>query len=73
MMETAKASVLLEKASDLLDANELSEVLKCSKDMVYLWHRQGKLPKAIRLGRILRWSKVKIEKWLQENQPEDGE
>jgi len=49
--------------NSLLTANELSELLKISKDTVYRWVHQGYLPH-IKMGGAVRFNQRAIEIWL---------
>lgn len=51
-------------ATECYTADELAAVLKCSPRHVWRMRDLGKLPAAIRLGRLVRWPKVLIDSWL---------
>jgi excisionase family DNA binding protein len=51
-------------SATLVDAREIALLLGCSPKNVRLLAEQGKLPKAVRVGRLCRWPKHAIEQWL---------
>ena len=53
----------------LISASELATVFGCSVRHVWRLHDAGKMPAAIRLGALVRWSRLTIAKWLAENAP----
>jgi predicted DNA-binding transcriptional regulator AlpA len=53
----------------LMSVRDVAELLKCSSHHVYMLKTYGKIPKPIKLGRILRWRRGVIEKWIEEGCP----
>ena len=53
----------------LMDINELAEYLKLEKQTLYNWLHQHRLP-AIKVGRLWRFDREKVDKWLQANSVE---
>ena len=45
------------------------EYLDCSPQHVRRLHDSGKMPKAIRVGSLLRWRRTDIENWIAANCP----
>jgi excisionase family DNA binding protein len=48
----------------LLDSIQLAAFLGCSPRQVRHLAARGLLPKAVRVGRLLRWPRESIERWL---------
>ena len=46
--------------------DELAEFASVSVTTLYHWRWEGKGPKAIKVGRYLRYPEREIEKWLEE-------
>jgi excisionase family DNA binding protein len=53
----------------LLTIQELAGLLNCSKRTVYRLNDAGHLPRPVRLGTLLRWSRATIETWIAEGCP----
>lgn len=53
----------------LLSANEVAELLGVSLAFVRKLDSSGRLPRAIRLGRTVRWSLRTLENWLAVGAP----
>lgn len=53
----------------LLTAKQVAELLSCSFRHVIRLADRGIIPKPIRLGSSVRWSKAALEKWIKEQQP----
>lgn len=53
----------------LLDVNQVAELLNCSTRHVYRLSDGGRMPKPIKLGALVRWSKVAIDEWLSAGCP----
>lgn len=49
-----------------VDAREIACLLGCSAKHVCRLAKQGRLPKPVRIGRLLRWSREVIEQWLED-------
>lgn len=48
----------------LLDVDGLADLLNVPKDTIYRWRRKGYGPRAIRLGKHLRWDVNVVREWL---------
>lgn len=59
--------------SPLLDPKQLAEFLGCSARNVRHLSAAGKLPKPVRVGRLLRWPRKSIEQWLADQQRDASE
>lgn len=53
----------------MVDINTLSEYLSISKNTIYYWVNQRKIP-CNKAGRLLRFDINEIDKWLQEHKRE---
>ncbi len=49
-----------EKLDRLLSADEVAEHLGVKKQTLYRWRMEGKGPRAIRIGKFLRWKMSEI-------------
>lgn len=56
-------------ASAVVDAGELSEILRCSKRHVLRLAERGLLPPPVKLGSLSRWSRPTIEAWIDAGCP----
>jgi predicted DNA-binding transcriptional regulator AlpA len=52
--------------SKLLSTAQLMERFGVSRATIYLWRKQGRLPKPIKAWGTPRWSEEQIEKMLQD-------
>jgi excisionase family DNA binding protein len=57
------------RSSELLTVADVAEILRCSERHVYRLEEEGKMPKAIRPGSIVRWRRKAIEDWLDAGCP----
>lgn len=48
----------------MVDAEEIAGLLACSPKHVRLLAIQGKIPKPTKIGRLCRWNRDAIERWL---------
>jgi excisionase family DNA binding protein len=53
----------------LVDVRTVAELLHCSERHVYRLADAGRIPKQIKLGALVRWRRVEIEKWLSDGCP----
>lgn len=51
----------------LVDAVEIAGYLGCSPKHVRRLAERGQLPKAVKVGRLRRWPREAIERWLQDH------
>lgn len=51
-------------AVQLLDVQAVAEMLGCSARHVYRLSDAGKMPRPVKLGALVRWSKATIEEWV---------
>lgn len=52
--------------SVLLDVQAVANVLGCSPRHVYRLADTGKMPRPVKIGALVRWSKATIESWIAE-------
>lgn len=53
----------------MLDVKEVATLLRCSTRHVTRLEESGQMPPAVRLGRLCRWNRIVIEKWLSDGCP----
>ena len=53
----------------LLDVGQVAGLLQCSTVHVYRLRDAGKLPRPIKIGRLLRWRRDDLLDWLQAGCP----
>lgn len=56
-------------ADQLYTADDLAARLQCSVRHVWRLHDSGALPAALRVGRLVRWPKPLIDRWLADGCP----
>ncbi len=54
----------------LLSAQELARELGVSPRSIWQWRDSGRLPKPVRLGKLVRWIADDIERWLADGAPD---
>ena len=63
MPETTVALSLAEEVR-LLDVNAVARFLSCSARHVYRLADSGRMPRPQKLGALVRWDRIELEKWL---------
>jgi excisionase family DNA binding protein len=63
MLEPAVASPPAEEVR-LLDVHAVAQFLSCSTRHVYRLADSGRMPRPRRLGVLVRWDRLELEKWL---------
>ncbi len=53
----------------MLSADELAAALGISRAMVWKLHSSGRLPSPVRFGRVVRWHRETLNRWLAEGAP----
>jgi excisionase family DNA binding protein len=48
----------------LLDARRVADILRCSTRHVRRLADAGKMPQPVKLGTLIRWRRLEIEKWI---------
>jgi excisionase family DNA binding protein len=66
MTETATAT---ETLPALLDVKTVAALLDCSPRHVYRLSDAGRIPSPIRIGTLVRWSRQKIQDWIDQGCP----
>lgn len=56
----------------MLNAKALAKRLSVSERTIRRWHQEGRLPKAVRFGRTVRWRASEIDDWLTDNTEGDA-
>ncbi|MCA9119320.1 MAG: helix-turn-helix domain-containing protein [Planctomycetaceae bacterium] len=67
-MSTCSPTPATEPAK-LLDVRAVAELLDCSPRHVYRLSDAGRMPAPIRLGSLVRWSRVAIDEWVRAGCP----
>jgi excisionase family DNA binding protein len=60
-------------ASAVYEAGDIASLLKISERQVWKLRDAGHLPECIRIGRLVRWSRQAIDRWIEEGCPRPGE
>ena len=68
MSEPAVASPPAEEVR-LLDVNAVAQLLSCSTRHVYRLADSGRMPRPQKLGALVRWDRIELEKWLADDCP----
>ena len=55
----------------LLDVNTVAALFDCSPRHIYRLADSGRMPRPIRLGSLVRWSRTEIETWICKGCPHD--
>jgi excisionase family DNA binding protein len=50
--------------AQLMDVQAVAELLDCSSRHVYRLADAGRMPAPVKLGTLVRWSKIAIEEWI---------
>lgn len=58
-----------ETTAQLLDVKTVALMCGCSPRHVYRLSDSGKMPRPVKLGALVRWSKTAIESWIGEGCP----
>ena len=53
----------------LLDVNAVAQFLSCSTRHVYRLADSGRMPRPRKLGVLVRWDRLELEKWLADGCP----
>lgn len=64
-------TVALPPAEDvrLLNVNAVAQFLSCSTRHVYRLADSGRMPRPRKLGVLVRWDRIELEKWLADGCP----
>jgi prophage regulatory protein len=55
-----------DSASTLVRAKEIAKFLGCTPKHIRKLSERGEFPKPVKAGRLLRWSRQSVERWLAE-------
>lgn len=66
MSPTQSQSAVLPAFSDV---RAMAQFLTCSERHVYRLADAGRIPRPVKLGALVRWRRVEIEKWLADGCP----
>lgn len=50
--------------NELLDVKQVAEVSNCSQRTIFRLSADGRMPKPIKLGALVRWNRTEIETWI---------
>lgn len=57
----------------LMTTDELSQYLQIPRATIYRWRQDRVGPKAVRVGKHLRWRRTDVDRWLDEQSDNDRE
>ena len=57
---------------ELLDVSQVAGRLNCSKRSVYRLADNGKMPRPVKLGTLVRWRVEELYRWIGQGCPEVG-
>lgn len=69
MSDELSSSHSSSRAATLLDVREVAAMLGCSPRHVYRLAGAGRMPKQLRLGGLVRWNRIAVEKWISDGCP----
>ena len=67
--KTGSKNAAGEQQAALLDVNDVAAMLQCSVRTVYRLSGSGRMPRPVRLGALVRWSREAIKQWIAEGCP----
>jgi excisionase family DNA binding protein len=53
----------------LMTADETAALLGVSRSVVYRWDARGDIPRPVRIGRMKRWSRLDLIRWVERRCP----
>lgn len=53
----------------LASATEAATMLGVSRSVFYRWDARGDVPRPVRIGRLRRWSRLELLRWLERRCP----
>lgn len=62
-------TIAVEQAKLVLSADEVAVALGISRAHLWRLHSAGRLPRPIRFGRVVRWNRALLERWLEAGAP----
>lgn len=67
--KTAGGQAATREQAVLLDVEAVAGLLSCSTRHVYRLADAGRMPRPVKLGALVRWSRAEIEAWIAEGCP----
>lgn len=64
MSDSATATVPEPTAAQLLDVKAVAQLLDCSARHIYRLADSGDMPRPVRLGALVRWSRQSVLDWI---------
>lgn len=61
-----KLSPSFDSSTALLRATDIASFLGCTPKHIRKLSERGEFPKPVKAGRLLRWSRQSVERWLAE-------
>ena len=62
--DTTTAEAGSTETAAMLDVQAVAELLACSTRHVYRLADSGRMPRPVKLGKLVRWSRSVIEEWI---------
>lgn len=53
----------------LLNVGDVAKLLRCSTRTIYRLADMGRMPRPVKLGALVRWSRAALERWIDEGCP----
>ena len=68
--ETPTAPATVDSApSAMLDVQAVANLLGCSARHIYRMADMGRMPRPVKLGALVRWSRTTLEQWITDGCP----
>jgi len=69
MSETVSNALPSAESVRLLDVQAVAQFLSCSARHVYRLADAGRMPRPQKLGALVRWDRLELEKWVADDCP----
>jgi excisionase family DNA binding protein len=56
----------------LMDVQAVAQLLNCSPRHIYRLSDSGRMPRPVRIGALVRWSRAAVEAWIAAGCPAEG-
>ncbi len=66
---SASASATIESPVELIDVREVARMLSISERHIWRSEDRGLMPRGVRIGASVRWSRSALEKWINDGCP----
>ena len=63
------AESLAEGRAAMLTVHDVARMLNCSARTVYRLTDSGRMPRPVKLGALVRWSRTTLEQWITDGCP----